>query len=164
MVGALLCCETDTLDARSCSGAQPAQFLAEKGRLVYSNETEASFYTLDGESTEQALTCLFKLGIANVILKRGSKGVILATVNGIREVVDAFRVNALDTTAAGDAFNGAFAVSLMRGNPVFACQSERGSCVDGEGRCKGFWLNHKSPNDGERQLSVLRLHQRKMSR
>jgi ribokinase len=78
------------------------------------NETEASFYALDGESTEQTLTRLFKLGIANIILKQGSKGVILATANGVCEVVDAFRVNTLDTTAAGDAFNGAFAVSLMR--------------------------------------------------
>lgn len=80
------------------------------------NETEATFYMKDGESTEQMLARLFKLGTANIILKQGSKGVILATPNGVPEVVDAFRVKALDTTAAGDAFNGAFAVSLARGN------------------------------------------------
>lgn len=84
------------------------------------SETEASFYTLDGESNEQALARLFKLGIANIILKQGPKGVVLATADGVREVVDAFRVNACDTTAAGDAFNGAFAVCLMHGNPPAA--------------------------------------------
>ena len=32
-------------------------------------------------------------------------------------MVEAFRVKALDTTAAGDAFNGAFATALMLGKP-----------------------------------------------
>ena len=80
------------------------------------NETEAVFYTLDGESIEKTLARLFEVGIANVVLKQGAKGVILATANGSRETVDAVRVKAVDTTAAGDAFNGAFAVSLMRGS------------------------------------------------
>lgn len=79
------------------------------------NETEASFYTRHGESIEQALQRLLELGIANIILKQGAKGALLAA-NGQREPVDAFRVRAVDSTAAGDAFNGAFAVSLMRGN------------------------------------------------
>src|SRR3954468_6703777 len=66
------------------------------------NEVEASFYALGDESTEQTLNRFFRLGIANIILKQGSKGVMLATANGVREQISAFQVNTFDTTAAGD--------------------------------------------------------------
>jgi ribokinase len=57
----------------------------------------------------------FSLGIKNVILKQGPNGAIVASSNGSRDFIDVFPVKALDTTAAGDAFNGAFCVALMRG-------------------------------------------------
>jgi len=52
---------------------------------------------------------------SGVILKMGSRGAALATRDGLRQQVEAFRVNAVDTTAAGDAFNGAFTVGLLMG-------------------------------------------------
>jgi ribokinase len=79
------------------------------------NQTEAAFYAARGESTDQMLERFFGIGIKNVLLKQGSQGVCLASADGSREHIDIFPVRVADTTAAGDAFNGAFCVSLMRG-------------------------------------------------
>jgi ribokinase len=49
-----------------------------------------------------------------VLLKLGAHGAYLAT-DGVEEQLNAIKVNAVDTTAAGDAFNGAFAVGLLLG-------------------------------------------------
>jgi len=58
-----------------------------------------------------------------VMLKMGSLGALVATRDGTRHRVNAFRVTAIDTTAAGDSFNGAFAVGLMQEkSPVEAAQ------------------------------------------
>ncbi|MGH9616324.1 MAG: ribokinase [Acidobacteriaceae bacterium] len=54
-------------------------------------------------------------GAANVIVKMGSHGVYVAGADGLRRMVPAFKVRVVDSTAAGDAFNGGLAVALMRG-------------------------------------------------
>ena len=48
-----------------------------------------------------------------VVLKLGSRGAYLASATGQTAFLDPFPAGAIDTTAAGDAFNGAFAVGLM---------------------------------------------------
>lgn len=45
----------------------------------------------------------------------GSRGSYQASETGLREYIVAFAVKAVDPTAAGDAFNGAFAVGLLLG-------------------------------------------------
>lgn len=58
---------------------------------------------------------LMGLGPRNILLKLGERGTYLATEDGVRALIPAFSVRAVDTTAAGDAFNGAFAVALAGG-------------------------------------------------
>lgn len=61
---------------------------------------------------------LLSRGPKNVLLKIGSRGSLVAQHDGLREMVPAFPVDAVDTTAAGDAFNGGFSVGLMKGMNV----------------------------------------------
>lgn len=58
---------------------------------------------------------LLARGPKNVIIKMAEQGSYLATATGLREMVPAFRVKAVDTTAAGDAFNAGFAVGILSG-------------------------------------------------
>jgi ribokinase len=50
-----------------------------------------------------------------VVIKMGAQGAFVAAADGTREMVPSFAVKAVDSTAAGDAFNAGFAVSLLRG-------------------------------------------------
>jgi ribokinase len=81
------------------------------------NETEAAFYAgaKKKEPLEQTAEKLLQQGLRGVVLKLGSSGVYLRSPEGLKLHVPAFPVKAVDTTAAGDAFNGAFAVGLARG-------------------------------------------------
>ena len=85
------------------------------------NETETCILlgrkpgSLSDEMLEDAASTLLKAGPRNVILKLGDRGCYVALSDGSRQFVPAYSVKAVDTTAAGDAFNGAFAVALARG-------------------------------------------------
>jgi ribokinase len=79
------------------------------------NQTETAFYGNGSAETEEIVAGLFRSGVRNVILKEGADGALLADAGGGRKRIAPFPVKAVDTTAAGDSFNGAFAVGLMRG-------------------------------------------------
>lgn len=85
------------------------------------NETEAQFYAKGSDSDEKLIAKLLRAGVKGVILKRGENGSVVAGKDGVAHSVAAPVVHAVDTTAAGDAFNAAFAVALMRGSEPLEC-------------------------------------------
>jgi ribokinase len=85
------------------------------------NQTEAAFY-LGNEYSEsnspapaEVAEVLLSNGCRRVVLKMGASGTYLGSQDGLGNLVPAFSVNAIDTTAAGDAFNAGFATALMLG-------------------------------------------------
>jgi ribokinase len=67
------------------------------------------------QSANAAADQLCSRGAKNVVLKLGSRGCIIAQGTRSKDRIAAFSVKAVDTTAAGDAFNAGFAVGLLRG-------------------------------------------------
>ena len=80
------------------------------------NETELSVLT--GMPTEtdkdviQAAKKLLLYGTKTVIATLGSRGALIATKGGV-EIIAGYKVNVVDSVAAGDSFNGALAVSII---------------------------------------------------
>ncbi len=66
------------------------------------------------EDARTAAEALLRAGYGAVVLKLGELGCYIAAAN-TRSAVPGFRVRAVDTTGAGDTYNGAFAVALAEG-------------------------------------------------
>jgi ribokinase len=101
--------------------AQPVEF-KELGAADYfiPNESEAEAITgMPVHSVDEAKKCaefLLGRGMQRVVITLGERGSLAAGPDRI-ELIPAFKVQALDTTGAGDAFIGSFAVFLSEGLP-----------------------------------------------
>ncbi|MGK7921321.1 MAG: ribokinase, partial [Trichodesmium sp.] len=86
--------------------------------IITPNEIEASqlvgFAVNDQETATQAAIELCRRGVKNAVVKIGAKGVVCATAEETF-FQPAFVVEAIDTVAAGDAFNGGLAAALDTG-------------------------------------------------
>ncbi len=99
--------------------------------FITPNETEAEFlcgYRVnDEDSVRKAANHFHSKGVENVIITLGDRGAFWSDGKN-SEFERAPKANAVDTTAAGDCFNGAFAVALAEGKSIsdavaFACRA-----------------------------------------
>lgn len=103
----------------------PARFLPDsllrRVSILTPNESEAELLTgtrvTDEATARRAAAQLLSRGVGTVIVTLGARGALVATAAGHKRLAG-FRVRAIDTTAAGDVFNGSLAVALAEGRPL----------------------------------------------
>ncbi len=99
--------------------------------LITPNETESELLTgievTDEASAAKAADVFKAKGVQHVIITMGSKGAYVDT-DSFKGIIGSVKVEAIDTTAAGDVFNGAVVVALAEGKDwkeavEFACKA-----------------------------------------
>jgi len=99
--------------------------------ILTPNETEAGIISgiavTDTASACESARAICAMGVQTVIITLGAKGALIYT-NDFSTEIPSEKVEAVDTTAAGDVFNGALAVALAEGKEItkavrFACKA-----------------------------------------
>lgn len=101
--------------------AEVSEEVLSKLYLITPNQTEAETLTgievVDEASARAAAEALRAKGVKRVIITMGGDGALLDDGGNV-EMIPAFRVNAVDTTAAGDVYNGAICAALAEGHTL----------------------------------------------
>jgi ribokinase len=127
--------------------------------ILTPNQTEAEALTgvrvddlTQARIAAEALRCL---GARNVVLKLGAHGALLYDEQGQCEHVPTLAVDAVDTTAAGDAFTAALGVAVAEGRPLV--EAVRFACAAGTLAVTRFGAQPAMPgrDDVEQLLSLL---------
>lgn len=114
----------------------PAQELSDdllsKVDIITPNESEAEVLTgikiTSHQDAEVAAEALLRRGVKSVVITLGKSGVYVMTAEQ-RQMVPPIDVKVVDTTGAGDAFNGGFVTALAEGMDIF--EAARFGCVVG---------------------------------
>lgn len=89
--------------------------------IITPNEGElqliAASLGLAGSATDALAQRLVEFGVRDVVVTLGERGALWASAAGL-QYFDAYPVNAIDTTGAGDAFNAGLAAALVRGESM----------------------------------------------
>ena len=92
--------------------------------IITPNESEIELITgvavTNGASAKKAADKLLEKGVDVIIITLGSKGALLKTTSESEFIkIKSYKVKPVDTTAAGDVFNGALAVALAEKKPIY---------------------------------------------
>lgn len=116
----------DQHDVKIILNPAPVQVISDeilsKVNLITPNEVEAEILTgikiENEESAKQAAHWFFEKGVKSVLITLGERGVFISS-EGKEGIIPAYRVKAIDTTGAGDAFNGGLVAALSEGKDLW---------------------------------------------